>query len=37
MQTYGVRLTPTDADRERFRENAANAMTLEPYDDEEPF
>jgi len=37
MRTYGVRLTPTDADREKFRENAANAMTLEPYDDEEPF
>jgi hypothetical protein len=36
-RTYNLALTPTDADRERFRENAANATTFEPYDDEEPF
>jgi hypothetical protein len=37
MSTYDLKLTPTNTDRERFRENAANATTLEPYDDEEPF
>lgn len=36
MRTYNIQLTPTDADRKRFRENAAN-VTLEPYDHEEPF
>jgi len=36
-RTYNLKLTPTNADRERFRENAANATTFEPYDDEEPF
>jgi hypothetical protein len=36
-RTYDLKLTPTDADHERFRENAANATTFEPYDDEEPF